>query len=120
MISKLHRRDFLTRTAAGAANVALVSTGATIARADDTKTLVVAWDTDIDSLDPAVYRSIAAFAITANIYDSPIVWKVQPVDGTPGVFRARPGEYEASVAESWSFENEEKTLVLNIRKGLKF
>ena len=120
MTDKLHRRDFLARTAAGAANIAMASTGATIARADDTKTLVVAWDTDIDSLDPAVYRSIAAFVVTANIYDSPLMWKVQPVEGTSGVFRAQPGEFEPSIAESWSFENGDKTVVLKIRKGLTF
>lgn len=122
MTDTIDRRDFLARAAAAATGAALVEAGfgTMPAWADEPKTLVVAWDTDIDSLDPAVYRSIAGFTITANIYDSPMMWKVEPVEGVPGVFRARPDEFDASVAESWSFENGDKTLVLKIRKGLAF
>ena len=49
-----NRRDFLKRTAAGAA--ALTFTGMPgIVAAQDKRTLTVAWDTDIDTLDPASF-----------------------------------------------------------------
>ena len=50
------RRDFLKLTAAGAATLTLgglpVSAGA-----EEKRTLTVAWDTDIDTLDPASFKS---------------------------------------------------------------
>src|ERR1700709_1572796 len=72
------RRDFLKLTAAGAATLTLG--GLTVsAGADEKRTLTVAWDTDIDPLDPASFKSIGGYTIQANIYDSPLMWKVEPV-----------------------------------------
>ena len=90
------------------------------AAAQDARTLTIAWDSDIDSTDPAVFKSIAGYIVQANVYDSPLMWKVQPEEGKAGLFRSRPNEFDGSGAESWSFENNGATLVLKVRPGLKF
>jgi peptide/nickel transport system substrate-binding protein len=48
------------------------------------------------------------------------MWKVRPVPGTVGLYRSQPGEFDGSIAGSWSFEKDGATLVLNVRRGLKF
>ena len=84
-------------------------------------TLTVAWDTDIDSLDPHVFKSVGGYAVQCNIYDPVVCWKVRPVEGTSRRCRASyPGEFEGSIAESWAFENDGATIVLKVRPGMKF
>ena len=115
------RRDFLKITASGAAALGLGATaGAQPAQAQGPRTLTIAWDTDIDTLDPASFKSIGAYTVQANIYDSPLMWKVDPVSGSPGLYRSRPGEFDGSVARAWSFENNGATLVMKIRQGMTF
>jgi peptide/nickel transport system substrate-binding protein len=122
MAGQSDRREFLKLTGAGAAALTLSGSGLASwpARAQDMRTLTVAWDTDIDSLDPAVFKSIGAYITQCNIYDSPLFWRVRPVEGKPGLARSFPGELEGGVAESWAFENDGATLVLKVRRGLKF
>src|ERR1700680_1267257 len=105
------RRDFLKLAAAGAAPVTLGGLSVP-AGADEKRTLTIAWDTDIDTLDPAAFKSIGAYVVQANVYDNPLSWRVQPVQGTQGLYRSQPGEFDGSAVESWSFENSEATLVL--------
>lgn len=116
------RREFLKHTAASAATLATIGSGLApgLVAAQGTRTLTVAWDTDIDTLDPASFKSIGGYTVQANIYDSPLMWKVQPVAGKPGLLQSRPGEMEGGIAESWSFEKNGATLVLKVRKGVKF
>ena len=116
------RREFLKRTAAGAGALTLSGLGLApgLAMAQDKRTLTVAWDTDIDTLDPASFKSIGGYTVQANIYDSPLMWKVQPVAGKPGLLQSKPHEMEGGIAESWAFEKSNATLVLKIRKGVKF
>ena len=115
------RRDFLKLGASGMAAVGLASTvGAQSAQAQQPRTLTIAWDTDIDTLDPASFKSIGAYTVQANIYDSPLMWKVDPVQGQPGLYRSRPGEFDGSIARAWSFEDDGATLVMKIRQGIKF
>ncbi|MGH7369111.1 MAG: ABC transporter substrate-binding protein [Candidatus Rokuibacteriota bacterium] len=90
------------------------------AEAQDRKTLVVAWDSDIDSLDPAVFKSQGAYVTVANTMDAPIMWKVRPMDGQPGLFRSVPGEWDPHLAESWATEDNGATMVFKIRRGVKF
>ena len=111
------RRDVLKL---GAASLATASVFPLLcAGAQDLRTLTVAWDTDIDTLDPTAFKSIGAYVVQANVYDSPLMWKVQPEEGKPGLFRSRPNEFDGSAAESWAFEKDGATLVLNVRRGLK-
>ena len=91
-----------------------------MAAAQEKRTLTVAWDTDIDTLDPASFKSIGGYTVQANIYDSPLVWKVDPVPGKPGLSQSKPGEMEGGIAESWAFEKDGATLVLKIRRGVKY
>jgi peptide/nickel transport system substrate-binding protein len=116
---KSNRRTFL-QLSAGTGALALGGIGTRKASAQDASTLTVAWDTDIDSLDPHVFKSIGGYAIQCNIYDSLVAWKVRPVEGKPGLSRSFPNEFEGSVVESWAFERDGATLVLKIRPGMKF
>ena len=95
-----NRRRFLLSSGAGA--LALAGSGAP-ARAQGGSTLTVAWDTDIDSLDPHVFKSVGGYAVQCNLFDPVISWKVRPVEGSKGVSRAYPNEFEGSIAESWTF-----------------
>jgi len=101
------RRDFLKLTAAGAATLAI--SGLPPVAGQEKRTLTVAWDTDIDTLDPASFKSIGGYTIQANIYDSPLMWKVEPVAGKPGLAQSRPAEFEGGIAESYKLENDDAT-----------
>ena len=121
MRTKVNRRKFMKLAGAGAAAASLGGgIGIRSADAQDARTLTVAWDTDIDTLDPASFKSIGAYTVQANVYDSPMMWKVRAVQETPGLLRSQPNEFDPSVAESWAFEKDESTLVLKIRRGMKF
>src|SRR6476659_3568071 len=87
------RREFMLSAAGLAITAGLRPSGAL---AQGPGTLTVAWDTDIDSLDPHVFKSIGGYGVQCNIYDPLLNWKVRPIDGMPGVSRAFPGEFEGS------------------------
>ena len=113
------RRDFLKLTAAGAASLTLGGLPVP-AGADEKRTLTVAWDTDIDTLDPASFKSIGGYTIQANIYDSPLMWKVD-AGAHIGLSQSKTqGEMEGGIAKSFTIEKDGATLVLNIRKGVKY
>jgi peptide/nickel transport system substrate-binding protein len=116
---KSHRRTFL-KLSTGAGVLALGGVAAGPASAQGASTLTLAWDTDIDSLDPHVFKSVGGYAVQCNLYDPIVSWKVRPVDGTVGLSRSFPNEFEGSIAESWSFERDGATVVLKIRPGMTF
>ena len=116
MGTRVSRRDFLVTAGVGAAGFAALKR----AEAQDKRTLVVAWDSDVDTLDPAVFKSQGGYVTVANIMDAPIMWKVRPVDGKPGLFRSVPAEWDPHLAESWSMEDNGATMVFKIRRGMKF
>jgi peptide/nickel transport system substrate-binding protein len=113
------RRSFLKVTA-GAAALGGAAFRARPADAQDKRTLVVAWDTDIDTLDPAQFKAIGGYVTIANCYDTPIAWKVDPIKGKPGFALSRPAQWEGAIAESWVMERGGATVVLKMRKGVKF
>jgi peptide/nickel transport system substrate-binding protein len=88
--------------------------------AEDVSTLTVGWDDDVDSLDPAQFKSDGSYIVQCNISDTVIGWGAEPVPGAPGLYSARPGKFVGGVGESWAYENDGKTLVVKIRQGLKF
>ena len=116
MGTRVSRRDFLVSAGVGAAGFAALKR----AEAQDKRTLVVAWDSDVDSLDPAVFKSQGGYVTVANIMDAPIMWKVRPMDGKPGLFRSVPAEWDPHLAESWTMEDNGATMVFKIRRGMKF
>jgi len=79
MGARVSRRDFLVTTGVGVAGLAAGRRAA----AQDKKTLVVAWDSDIDNLDPAVFKSQGGYVTVANTTDAPLMWKVQPLEASP-------------------------------------
>ena len=115
----LDRRSFL-KISAGAAALGSAGFRPLLSDAQDKRTLVVAWDTDIDTLDPAQFKAIGGYVTIANCYDTPVAWKVQPIQGKPGFALSRPAQWEGAVAESWAMERDGATIVLKVRKGLKF
>ncbi len=121
MGGKTDRRAFLKLTTSAAALGAFGAlTPQGEAQAQTGSTLTVAWDSDIDSLDPHVFKSVGGYAVECNIYDSVIGWKVQPVAGKAGFSIAQPNEFEGGLVEAWSFENDGKTVVLKVRPNMKF
>ena len=93
----MDRRSFLKVSAAGAAATAALPRRA---QAQDPKTLVVAWDTDIDTLDPAFFKAIGGYVTVANCYDTVIGWKVRPIAGKPGFFRSKSGTRSRTTSPS--------------------
>jgi peptide/nickel transport system substrate-binding protein len=116
---KADRRKFL-KLSSGAGAAALGGLSAGQARAQSGQTLTLAWDTDIDSLDPHVFKSVGGYAVQCNIYDPIVSWKVRPVEGLVGLSRSFPNEFEGSIAQSWTFERDGATVVLKIRPGMTF
>jgi peptide/nickel transport system substrate-binding protein len=118
-MSTMDRRSFL-RVSAGAAALGGVAYRPVRSQAQDKRTLVVAWDTDIDTLDPAQFKAIGGYVTIANCYDTPIAWKVQPIQNRPGFFLSQPAQWDPAIAESWSTERDGATIVLKVRRGVKF
>ncbi len=115
----MDRRSFL-KVSAGAAALGVPAFRPVHGEAQDKRTLVVAWDTDIDTLDPAQFKAIGGYVTIANCYDTPIAWKVQPIPGKPGFFLSKPGQWDPAIAGSWSMESGGATIVLKVREGVKF
>ncbi len=114
------RRDVLKWAGLGGGAVLARSVLPRSAGAQDVSTLTVGWGADIDTLDPAQFKSDGAYIVQANIYDTVIGWGAEPAPGMPGVFAAKPGKFVGGIGESWASENDGKTLVVKIRQGLKF
>jgi peptide/nickel transport system substrate-binding protein len=112
------RRHFLV--GAGTAAGALALPRARRAEAQDKRTLVVAWDSDIDTLDPASFKTNGGYVTVANTTGAPLNWRVRPIEGQPGLFRSFPNEWDGHLAESWALEDGGATIVLKVRKGVKF
>ncbi|MBI4563037.1 MAG: ABC transporter substrate-binding protein [Candidatus Rokubacteria bacterium] len=122
MMTRMNRRAFLK--AAGRAAAAFPLAGTALrprrARAQEPRTLVVTWDSDIDTLDPAHFKAMGGYVTVANCYDTPIAWKVRPIEGKPGFYRSHPGEFDPMICESWSSEADGATIVFKVRRGAKF
>jgi peptide/nickel transport system substrate-binding protein len=112
------RRVFLKIAGAGAFVAALDA--APVALAAEPRTLTIAWDTDIDTLDPASFKSIGAYIVQTNVYDTSLTWKVAPVSGSAGLYLSPPTQYDPGIAASWSLEDNDATLVMKIRQGMTF
>ncbi len=117
------RRDFLKMAGGVSLSMPFASmafAGLRRAEAAESRTLTVAWGTDIDTLDPASFKTPAGYITIANIYDTPVYWGVSPVPQKDGVFLSKPHDYTPRMAESWTKEKDGTTLVFKVRKGMKF
>ena len=77
----------------------------------------MAWDTDIDSLDPHAFKSIGGYVVQCNLYD-PTRRGRSGRSRAPGLLRSLPNEFEGSIAEIWTFERDGATIVLKVRPGM--
>jgi hypothetical protein len=111
---KADRRTFL-KLSSGADAAALGGLPAGQARAESSQTLTLAWDTDIDSLDPHVFKSVGGYAVQCNLYDPVVSWKVRPVEAWSFVARSQRvrGRHRAVL----TFERSGTTVALKIRPG---
>src|SRR3989475_4476370 len=116
MSRRMDRRSFLKVTA-GAAALGGAAFPPRRSEAQDKRTLVVAWDTDIDTLDPAHFKAIGGYVTVANCYDTLIGWKVRPLQDKPWFFRSQPAEWEPMIAESSSTEPYRGTLGFHIHQS---
>ena len=116
MRNRVGRRQFLVT--AGAASLALARRRH--AEAQDKRTLVVAWDSDIDTLDPASFKTQGGYVTVANTTGAPITWRVRPIEGQPGLSRSHPNEWDGHLADAWTLEDGGATMVFKVRRGVKF
>ena len=89
-MSKLRRRSVV---GAGVLGGIAASLGAPLVKrveAADPRTLTVASTTDVDTLDPASFRTDGAYTVTTNVYDTSVGWEVAPSATVPGVSTAHP------------------------------
>ena len=81
----------------------------------------MAWDSDIDTLDPAVFKSQGGYVTVANYHG-----RADHVEGAARWTASRGssapcrGEWDPHLAESWSMEDNGATIVFKIRRGMKF
>ncbi len=79
--------------------------------------LVVAVDSDINSLDPHVFKTEAGYCAVANLYDAPLEHALRP--GPDGSWQGSP-EIQGALAESFELSPDGTLLRLQIRPGLTF
>jgi peptide/nickel transport system substrate-binding protein len=119
-MSKLRRRSVVR---AGVLGGVAASLGAPLVKrveAADPRTLTVASTTDVDTLDPASFRTDGAYTVTTNVYDTSVGWEVAPSATVPGVSTAVPSKFIPNLAESFATEDDGATIVLKIRRDAKF
>ncbi|GAB3879020.1 ABC transporter substrate-binding protein [Terrabacter terrigena] len=78
--------------------------------------LTVALGSDVDLLDPHMFRTDAAYVVTANVYE-PLLR--QKYADEAGVLEGQP-EVEPGLAERWEVTPDGKRAVFHLRKGAKF
>ena len=120
MLGDQSRRGLLKWVGLGGGSALASSILPRLAGAQDVSTLTVGWGTDIDLLDPAQFKSDGAYIVQRNIYDTLLDWGAELVPERPGLYLAKSGKFLGRIGESWSYENDGKTLVLKIWRGLKF
>jgi peptide/nickel transport system substrate-binding protein len=79
--------------------------------------IVVAMDTEIDTMELDAFKSDAAYVLDANVQERPIDYQWE--QGPLGSFFST-GEYEGLLAESWEVSDDGMTLTFHIRPGITF
>jgi peptide/nickel transport system substrate-binding protein len=79
--------------------------------------IVVAVDSDINSLDPHVFKTEAGYCAVANLYDAPLEHALQP--NPDGSWLANP-EIQGALVESFELASGGTELRLQIRPGATF
>jgi peptide/nickel transport system substrate-binding protein len=80
-------------------------------------TIVIAYDGDIDHIEPMEFRSVAAYDATANLYEPLITQKLVPNDKGELIGKT---EFEPDVAESWDVSADGTVFTFHLRQDAKF
>jgi peptide/nickel transport system substrate-binding protein len=92
------------------------SDGAGGGKADPDAVMNVALGSDIDLLDPHMFRTDAAYVVTANVYAPLLRQQFEEVDGA----LQGTDEYEGGLAETWEVSDDGLEAVFNLRRDAKF
>lgn len=76
----------------------------------------VALGSDVDLLDPHMFRTDAAYVVTANAYAPLLRQKYEDVDGA----LQGTDEYEGGLAETWEISDDGKEATFHLRKNAEF
>ncbi|MBI5929606.1 MAG: ABC transporter substrate-binding protein [Chloroflexi bacterium] len=79
--------------------------------------IIIAYDGDIDHIEPMQFRSVAAYDATANLYEPLITQVVVPNENGELVGQA---EFEGAIAESWDVSEDGTTFTFHLRPDAKF
>lgn len=79
--------------------------------------IIVAYDSDIDHIEPMQFRSLGAYDATANLYEPLIAQKL--VDGEPGELLGT-NEFEGAVAESFEVSEDGTVFTFHLREDAMF
>lgn len=92
------------------------SPGAGDGQVDPDAVVNVALGSDIDLLDPHMFRTDAAYVVTANVYAPLLRQKYEEVDGA----LQGTDEYEGGLAETWEISEDGREAVFNLRTDAEF
>jgi peptide/nickel transport system substrate-binding protein len=80
-------------------------------------TIVIAYDGDIDHIEPMEFRSVAAYDATANLYEPLITQKLVANDKGELIGQ---NEFEPDIAESWDVSDDGTVFTFHLRQDAKF
>ena len=80
----------------------------------------MAWDSDVDTLDPAVFKSQGGYVTVGQYHGRADHVEGAAHGGQAGPLPLVPAEWDPHLAESWTTEDNGATMVFKIRRGMKF
>ncbi len=80
-------------------------------------TIVIAYDGDIDHIEPMEFRSVSAYDATANLYEPLITQKLVANDMGELIGQ---NEFEAAGAETWDVSEDGTVFTFHLRQDAKF
>ncbi|MGH3047382.1 MAG: ABC transporter substrate-binding protein [Gaiellaceae bacterium] len=113
---RAHRLILLAVAALAVALLAACGGGGGGGEPTEKKPITVALSTDLDVLDPQLFKNDVAIIVTASLNGTLIQEENANEDGA----MVATGEYVDNIAESWAASDDGKTVTFKIKEGLKF